>query len=76
MALYRGSFLADEADAAWCLQPRQRLRSRFSRAIARVCRRWEECGEPERARALQERCAEIDVLAAPQYGIKSSVSDP
>ena len=76
MALYRGSFLADEADAAWCLQPRQRLRSRFSRAIARVCRRWEECGEPERARALQERCAEIDVLAVPQYGIKSSVSDP
>jgi LuxR family transcriptional regulator, maltose regulon positive regulatory protein len=63
LALYRGSFMADDADAAWMIQTRERLRSRFSRALARVCRHWQERGEDERARLLYEKCLEIDPLA-------------
>ena len=36
LALYRGSFMADEADAAWLIQTRERLRSRFLRVLSRV----------------------------------------
>jgi ATP/maltotriose-dependent transcriptional regulator MalT len=60
LALYRGSFMADDADAAWMIQARERLRSRFARVLGRVCRHWQERGEGERARALHERCLEID----------------
>jgi len=71
LALYRGSFMADDADAAWMIQTRERLRSRFSRVLARVCRHWQERGEEERARALYEKCLEIDPVAE----FKLTVSD-
>jgi hypothetical protein len=64
LALYRGSFMADDADAAWMIQARERLRSRFARVLARVYRHWQERGEDARARALYEKCLEIDPLAA------------
>jgi two-component SAPR family response regulator len=60
LGLYRGSFMADDADAAWMIQTRERLRARFQRILARVCRHWQERGEEERARTLHERCAEIE----------------
>ena len=71
LALYRGSFMSDDADAAWMIQARERLRSRFSRVLARVCRHWQERGEEERARLLVEKGLEIDPLAE----FKPSVSD-
>jgi ATP/maltotriose-dependent transcriptional regulator MalT/DNA-binding SARP family transcriptional activator len=70
-ALYRGSFLGDDADAAWMIQTRERLRGRFSRVLARVCRLWQERGEDQRARALHEKCLEIEPLAE----FKPTVSD-
>jgi two-component SAPR family response regulator len=75
LALYRGSFMADDADAAWLLQARERLRGRFARVLARVCRHWEERGEADKARLLQEKTLEIDPLAAPPGQIKPSVTD-
>jgi hypothetical protein len=63
LALYRGSFMADDVDAAWLMQARERLRARFSRVLARVWRRWQERGEDARARLLYEKCLEIDPLA-------------
>ena len=71
LALYRGSFMADDADAAWLIPARERLRGRFSRVLARVCSHLEERGEPARARALHEKSLEIDPLA----GFKATVSD-
>jgi ATP/maltotriose-dependent transcriptional regulator MalT/DNA-binding SARP family transcriptional activator len=70
-ALYRGTFMADDADAAWLMPARERLRARFSRILARVCRHLEERGEPEKARALHEKSLEIDPLAE----FKETVSD-
>jgi two-component SAPR family response regulator len=75
LALYRGSFMADDADAAWMIQARERLRGRFSRLLARVYRHWRERGEDERTRALYEKCLEIDPLAAPPTQFKPSVTD-
>jgi hypothetical protein len=71
LALYRGSFMEDDADAAWMIQARERLRSRFSRVLARVCRHWQERGEEERARLLVEKGLEIEPLAE----FKATVSD-
>jgi ATP/maltotriose-dependent transcriptional regulator MalT len=62
LAWYRGPFMADEADASWCIQPRERMRHRFSRAVAGVCRYWESRGEAGRAEALREKCLEIEPL--------------
>lgn len=59
LALYRGNFMADEADAAWLIAPRERLRERFSRAMQRAQRRLRERGEAERAAVLQERSLEL-----------------
>jgi hypothetical protein len=70
LALYRGSFMADDADAAWIIPTRERLRARFQRVLARVCRHWQERGEEERARTLQERGAEVDAVS-----FNSTVSD-
>ena len=75
LALYRGSFMADDADAAWMIPTRERLRSRFSRVLARICRQWQERGEDGRARALYEKCLEIDPLAANQEQFKPTVTD-
>lgn len=68
LALYHGPFLAVEADPAWLLERRERLRGQFARIMAAVGRYWGARGEPEHAIELQERCREIDPLAAPLLG--------
>lgn len=60
LALYAGPFMADDADAPWYLQPRERMRTRLARAMKRVLRHWQEGGEAERARAGYEKWLEID----------------
>ena len=70
LALYRGSFMADDDDAAWMLQTRERLRARFQRVLTRVVRHWREQGREDQARALLERCAEMD-----SESFKATVSD-
>ncbi|MDA1116725.1 MAG: hypothetical protein O2979_01710 [Proteobacteria bacterium] len=68
LELYRGAFLANEAQQPWCLRPRERLRSRFSRALGQLARHWDDLGQPERARDLRERSAELEA-GAPAAGL-------
>ena len=75
LSLYRGSFMADEADAAWLMQARERLRGRFARILARVYRHWQERGDEDRARSLYEKCLEIDPLAPQPGQFKPTVID-
>ena len=75
LAVYRGSFMADETDATWMMQARERLRGRFARILARVYRHWQERGEEERARQLYEKCLEIEPLAPPPGQFKPTVID-
>jgi two-component SAPR family response regulator len=59
LALYRGAFLADEPDAPWLIAPRERLRNRFSRAIAHAQRELRSRGEAEQADSLHEKSLEL-----------------
>jgi DNA-binding SARP family transcriptional activator len=65
--LYRGPMLASDLDDAWLIQPRERQRARFIRAMTHIGRHWEGCGEWERALACYERCLEADPLAEAFY---------
>jgi DNA-binding SARP family transcriptional activator len=71
LAVYRGTFLADDPDPEWLIAPRERLRNRFRRAMARVQRQLREGGEAERAAGLYERSLELE----PQGSFKASVID-
>jgi LuxR family maltose regulon positive regulatory protein len=75
LALYRGPFMADEDQAPWAMQPRERVRGRLARAMARVLRHWQENGERERAFGCYQSCREIDPPAAEQPSFKSLVTD-
>ena len=55
LAIYRGPFMTDDVDASWCLQTRERLRTRLARTMGRVS-----------ARSLHDKCAEADPVAAQQ----------
>jgi DNA-binding SARP family transcriptional activator len=61
--LYRGAFLAGEAEESWSLRPRERWRARVSRALGELGRYWEAAGEPARAREYLERSAEHAALS-------------
>jgi DNA-binding SARP family transcriptional activator len=61
--LYRGPFLATEAEATWQLERRDQLRSRFARAVAALARSWAQAGQLTRAADIIEKCFEIDPLA-------------
>jgi DNA-binding SARP family transcriptional activator len=63
LELYRGPFLAGEADEPWSLRPRERWRSRFGRALAALGRYWEAAGEPARAREFLERSQDAAAIS-------------
>ena len=69
LELYRGPFLDGEPEAAWPLDRRQRLRSRFQRAVAAATRFLEQAGRAARAAAFREKSLEIDPLAAPSVQV-------
>lgn len=67
LGLYRGQFMAGEADEARYLQPRERMRQRFVRAMTALGRRWEEGGQADRALACYERCVEAEPMSEGFY---------
>ena len=75
LGLYRGPFMADEADAPWVLQPRERMRGRLARAMSRVLRHWQESGQRERALGCYQNCREVDPGALEQASFKPLVTD-
>jgi DNA-binding SARP family transcriptional activator len=74
LALYRGPFMADDADCAWYLQARERMRSRLARAMGRVLRHWQEAGQRERVLGCYQSCREVDPPAVEQAAFKELVS--
>jgi len=65
LALYRGPFLGDDIDAPWGLAPRERLRAKFLRVIARLADALE--AQNENPCALLERSLEAEPLAEEIY---------
>jgi DNA-binding SARP family transcriptional activator len=60
---YRGSFLAEDADAPWTVSRRERLRARFLNAVERAGSALEHTGSFDEASALYLRGLEADPLA-------------
>src|SRR5919201_460203 len=75
LALYRGPFLADDADCAWYLQARGRMRARLARAVGRVQRHWQESGQRERALGCYQSCLELDPGAFEESRFNPLVTD-
>jgi LuxR family transcriptional regulator, maltose regulon positive regulatory protein len=67
LALYRGSFLPDDADEPWTVPARERLRARFIQALAVVGRQLEEQGRCEEAIGWYARGLDADALVEPFY---------
>lgn len=62
LALYRGHFLRDDSAESWSVVPRERLRSRFQRAVTVHGESLLAQGEFEKAMAVFRRGLEIDDL--------------
>jgi len=62
LALYRGHFLAEEADQAWSLSSRERLRSKFKQAVVRCGRALIGEGRHAEALACYRQGLEIDEI--------------
>jgi DNA-binding SARP family transcriptional activator len=67
LRLYRGHLFAHEADQAWMLAPRERLRRLWLGLVRRLGDHHELCGECDRACDLYQRAVELDPLAEEVY---------
>lgn len=67
LRLYRGHFLADEADKSWPLAMRNRLAVRFQRFALRLGEHWEMHQRWRDAIDLYQRAVELDPLAESFY---------
>lgn len=65
--LYRGPFLGDDADHAWALSARERLRSKFLRALESVGMALGKAGDHEAAMRCFRRGLDVDPLAESFY---------
>ena len=65
--LYQGPFLGDRSEQPWALGARERLRTRFLRAISSLGDYFEHTGQWRRAADLYERGLESDPLAESLY---------
>lgn len=61
--LYRGTFLSGETFCPEIVTYRERLRSKFLRAVAQAGRYWEQAGEWEEAVACYQKGLEVDPLS-------------
>ena len=67
LALYAGPFMAGDSDESWYVGMRERLRSRFMRAMSDIGRYWQQAGEWERAVDYLQRGLDADGLAEGFY---------
>jgi ATP/maltotriose-dependent transcriptional regulator MalT/DNA-binding SARP family transcriptional activator len=65
--LYQGPFLGDRSEQPWALGARERLRTRFLRAIGALGNYFENNGQWHRAADLYERGLDSDPLAESLY---------
>lgn len=65
--LYTGSFLPELAHESWTVSLRERLRSRFLRAVLAFGHYWEDTGIGERAVEVYRRGLEVEPLSEELY---------
>jgi LuxR family transcriptional regulator, maltose regulon positive regulatory protein len=67
VALYRGPFLNDDAEQPWVLSARERLRSKFVRAVISAATALAQAGRRDEAVQCLEKGLEVDPLAEECY---------
>jgi ATP/maltotriose-dependent transcriptional regulator MalT/DNA-binding SARP family transcriptional activator len=67
LRLYRGPFLAEDAEAPWQIAARNRLTGRFHRFVLRLGEHWERGAQWTRASELYQHAIELDPLAESFY---------
>jgi DNA-binding SARP family transcriptional activator len=67
IALYQGAFLSGETFCSGIVTHRERLRSKFLRAVVRAGRHWEQAGEWEKAIVCNQKGLEVDPLSEDLY---------
>jgi DNA-binding SARP family transcriptional activator len=67
VTLYKGHFLAADADSLGALSKRERLRAKFLRLVTGYCEHLEAAGEWDKAVQMLQRGLEIDALAEEFY---------
>ncbi|HEX9156771.1 MAG TPA: bacterial transcriptional activator domain-containing protein, partial [Syntrophales bacterium] len=63
IALYRGTFLSGETFCSGIVTRRERLRSKFIRAVKHAGRHWEQAGEGDKAIVFYQKGLEVDPLS-------------
>lgn len=63
IALYRGTFLSGETFSSSIVTHRERLRSKFIRAVEHAGRYWEQAGEGDKAIVFYQKGLEVDPLS-------------
>ncbi|MBP2677191.1 MAG: malT [Deltaproteobacteria bacterium] len=67
IALYGGTFLSGETFCSCVVTHRERLRSKFLRAVVRAGRHWEQAGEWDKAIVCFQKGLEVDPLSEDTY---------
>ena len=67
LKLYGGTFLPEDSDAPWAASVRERLRSRFVRAVSEAGRELEHASQHEEAATLYQRGLDADNMAEAFY---------
>jgi DNA-binding SARP family transcriptional activator len=67
MELYGGNFLPSDADEAWVVNPRLKLRAAFTRIVEELGRSLELSGRWDEARTVYQRGVEADELIEEFY---------
>jgi two-component SAPR family response regulator len=67
MQIYRGHFLADDAEKPWAVSMRERLKGKFVKTMTELGERYKQEKEYKKAAVLYERALEVDDLAEELY---------
>ncbi len=67
VSLYKGPFLPDEGDQPWTVFLREKLRSKYLRAIGKIGHYYEKSGMTQKAVECFQRTLEIDHLDEESY---------
>jgi ATP/maltotriose-dependent transcriptional regulator MalT len=67
LKLYRGPFLAGDAEQSWAISMRERLRSKYLRTVGRLGAHWQEARQWEKAQECYQKGLDVDNLAEEFY---------
>jgi two-component SAPR family response regulator len=65
--LYKGAFLEEDVDGSWVIEPRERLRNKYVRAVQAVATQYENNRDWTYAVECYESAIDVEALSEPLY---------